>query len=159
MPATETQPTLEAVVEDGKPKGPVTAPVTDDVDDQNVLSMAPTVVVADPAVVPVLRYRAARRVEVAEFPTNWKPTKKQPWVLQELLRAMLALVVTPSPNVAVELTALAPPFALSEIDPILVYAGAVDPEATRVGYALAKSVPLAVATNALRVQPAKPAFL
>jgi len=111
---------LEDVVEAVKPPGPVTAPVTDDADDQNTLSMAPTVVVADPAVVPVLRYSAARRVEVAELPTNWNPTKKQPWVLQELLRAMLALVVTPSPNVAVEATALAPPFALSEIVPILV---------------------------------------
>jgi hypothetical protein len=124
---------LEDVVEAVKPEGPPTAPVTDDVDDQNALSMAPTVVVADPAVVPVLRYSAARRDAVAELPTNWKPTKKQPWVLQELLRAMLALVVTPSPNVAVEATALAPPFALSEIVPILVYAGSVEPGATRVG--------------------------
>ena len=156
---TERQPALEAVVEAVKPPGPVTAPVTDDVDDQNALSMAPTVVVADPAVVPVLRYSAARRDAVAELPTNWKPTKKQPWVLHELLRAMLALVVTPSPHVAVEPTALVVALALSEIDPILVYAGAVDPEATRVGYAFAKSGPLAVATNALMVQPVNPAFL
>jgi len=150
---------LEAVDEAVKPLGPVTAPVTNDADDQNALSMAPTVVVADPAVVPVLRYSAARRVEVAELPTNWNPTKKQPWVLQELLRAMLALVVTPSPQIAVELTAELVALALREIEPILVYAGAVDPEATRVGHAFAKSVPLAVATNALRVHPAKPAFL
>ncbi len=108
MPVTSIQATLEKP-ELPKLSGPVTAPVTEPVDFQWRLSIAPVVgaVTSPPVSLEPVLSRIAAAADGVPVYVNRNPTKKQPFVLQLLFRATVARVDVPFPQLALEFVSVA----------------------------------------------------